>query len=186
VDIAARTEPTATRDDIAAMLRRLLNDRFELVVRRDTRELPAYALVLARGDRRLGPRLQPSTTDCTAADVPGAPTPQAASGQLLCGTRISPSSLNAGGMTMTRLAATLTGIVGRQVNDETRLGGAYDLQLAFTPEQPVPGAPAAGPADSDAPSIFTAIQEQLGLRLEPTRGPVDVLVIESVQRPAPD
>jgi uncharacterized protein (TIGR03435 family) len=99
---------------------------------------------------------------------------------------MSPSSLNAGGMNMMRLAATLSGIVGRQVRDETQLTGAYDLQLAFTPEQPAPGPSAAGPADPDAPSIFTALQEQIGLRLEPTRGAVDVLVIESVQRPDPD
>jgi uncharacterized protein (TIGR03435 family) len=186
VDIAARTMATATRDEIEHMLRALLAERFHLVVRRETREMPAYALVVARDDRRLGPRLNVTATDCAAAATAarGAAPPPSTSGQLLCNTRMTPTSVNAGGMSMARLAATLTGVVGRPVTDETHLTGVYDLQLAFTPEQPLPGAPTA--PDPDAPSIFTAVQEQLGLRLDATRGLVDVLVIESVEAPTPD
>jgi uncharacterized protein (TIGR03435 family) len=92
---------------------------------------------------------------------------------------MSPASINAGGMTMARLAQTLSGIVGRVVTDETKLTGTYDLQLAFTPEQPLPpGAPPA--ADPDAPSIFAALQEQLGLKLNTKRDMVEVLVIDRV------
>jgi uncharacterized protein (TIGR03435 family) len=186
IDIAARTAETATRDDIERMLRTLLADRFRLVIRRETREVPTYALVVARDDGRLGPRMQPSTTDCTAqaAVGRGAAPPPPASGQLLCGTRMSPASINAGGMTMPRLATTLTGIIGRLVTDDTRLTGTYDLQLAFTPEQPLPNSPS--PADSDAPSIFTAVQEQLGLKLNASRGRGDVVVIEAIEQPTPD
>ena len=185
VDIAARTAARATRDEIERMLRVLLAERFRLVVRRDTREMPVYALTVAREDKRLGPRLRATTADCAAAAT-GAPVPPATPGQLLCNTRMTPTSINAGSMSMTRLAATLTGIVGRRVTDDTQLSGTYDLQLAFTPELPPPAAAVPPSADADAPSIFTALQEQLGLRLTATRGPVDVLVIESVDRPTPD
>jgi uncharacterized protein (TIGR03435 family) len=87
-------------------------------------------------------------------------------------------------MTMARLAVTLSGIVGRVVTDETGLAGGYDVELTFAPEGPLP--PAAPPADPDAPSIFTALREQLGLRLDGRRGPVEVLVIDEIERPTPD
>jgi uncharacterized protein (TIGR03435 family) len=144
--------------------------------------MPVFALVVARDDRRLGPRIQASTTDCAAAAAPGSPAPQTASGQLLCTTRMSPFSINAGGMTMARLAQTLSGIVDRVVRDETKLSGGYDLQLSFTPERPPP--PGALPtADPDAPSIFAALQEQLGLKLDARRGKVEMLVIDRIDRP---
>jgi uncharacterized protein (TIGR03435 family) len=182
VDVVARGAASATRAEISAMVRTLLGERFNLIVRRDTREMPVYALVVARDDRRLGPRMQASTTDCAAAAAPGSPAPQTASGQLLCTTRMSPFTINAGGMTMARLAQSLSGIVDRVVTDETKLSGGYDLQLAFTPERPPPpGAPP--PADPDAPSIFAALQEQLGLKLDARRGKVEMLVIDRIDRP---
>ena len=185
VDVLARGAAGVTRADISAMVRTLLARRFNLVVRRDTREMPVYTLVVARADRRLGPRMQASTTDCATALTPGAPAPQTASGQLLCASRMSPFTINAGGMTMARLAQTLSGLVDGVVTDETKLPGGYDLQLAFTPERPPPpGAPP--PADPDAPSIYAALQEQLGLKLESARGPVDVVVIDRIERPTPD
>ena len=182
VDVLGRGAANASRAEISAMVRTLLAERFNLVVRRDRREMPVYALVIARTDRRLGPRMQGSTTDCTAAAAPGAPAPQTASGQLLCTTRMSPFTINAGGMTMARLAQTLSGIVDRVVTDETKLPGGYDLQLSFTPERtPPPGAQP--PADPDAPSIFAALQEQLGLKLDARRGMVEMLVIDRIDQP---
>ncbi len=182
VDVLARGAAGATRAEISAMVRTLLAERFNLVVRRETREMPVYALVVARDDRRLGPRMQASTTNCAAAAAPGAPAPQTSSGQLLCTTRMSPFTINAGGMTMTRLAQSLSAIVDRVVTDETKLPGGYDLQLSFTPERPPPpGAPP--PADPDAPSIFAALQEQLGLKLDTRRGTVEMLVIERIEQP---
>jgi uncharacterized protein (TIGR03435 family) len=182
VDVLARGAAGATRAEISAMVRTLLAERFNLVLRREPREMPVYALVVARDDRRLGPRMQASTTDCTASAKPGGPAPQTASGQLLCTTRMTPFTLNAGGMTMARLAQTLSGIVDRVVTDETKLQGGYDLQLSYTPERPPPpGAPP--PADPDAPSIFAALQEQLGLKLDARRGKVEMLVIDRIDQP---
>jgi uncharacterized protein (TIGR03435 family) len=179
VDVVARAATTATRDEISSMVRTLLAERFNLAVHREPREMPVFSLVVARDDRRLGPRLTPSTTDCPSVTTAA---PQLPSGQLLCTTRMSPVSINAGGMTMARLAQTLSGIVGRVVTDETKLAGSYDLQLTFAPEQPPPpGAPP--PADPDAPSIFAALQEQLGLKLNTRRGMVDVLAIDRIDPP---
>jgi len=177
VDVIATTAATATREEISRMTRSLLAERFNLAVHREQREMPVYALVVAR-DGRLGPKLQKSTTDCAAATAAGRATPQLPSGQLLCTTRMSPVSINAGGMTMARLAQTLTGIVGRVVADETKLTGTYDLQLAFAPERTLP--PGAPPADPDAASVFAALPEQLGLKLDTRRGMVEVLVIDRI------
>jgi len=163
-DVAGRAAAAATRDEISAMLRTLLADRFRLRSHRETRELPIYALVAATPDKRLGPALKVSTAETR--------------------TRISPTSITAVSMTMARLAVTLSGIVGRVVTDETGLAGGYDMELRFAPEGPLP--PAAPPADPDAPSIFTALREQLGLRLDGRRGPVEVLVVDSIERPTPD
>jgi uncharacterized protein (TIGR03435 family) len=163
-DVAGRAAATATRDEISAMVRTLLAERFRLRAHHETRELPVYALVAVAPDKRLGPALTVST----------APTR----------TRISPTTITATSMTMARLAVTLSGIVGRVVTDDTGLPGTYDLDIAFAPEGPLP--PAAVPADPDAPSIFTVLREQLGLRLDGRRGPVDVLVIDGIERPTPD
>ena len=172
-DVAGRSAGSVGRDEISAMVRSLLADRFQLRAHRETRELPTYALVSASPDRRPGPSLRASAIDCSTD-------------RSQCNTRITPRSLTASGMTMARLAATLTGIVGRVVTDSTAMAGAYDLELAFAPEGPLPpGAPPSA-ADSDAPSIFTALQEQLGLKLDGRRGPVEVLVIDSIERPTPD
>lgn len=126
----------------------------------------------AAPDRRLGPALRVSALDCDASNTSA------------CNTRMGPSSVTATGMTMARLAQTLRGVVGRIVTDETGLTGAYDFALEFAPEQPPPaGAPL---GDPDAPSIFTALREQLGLRLEGKRGPVEMLVIDRLERPTVD
>lgn len=181
VDVTGITSATATRDDISRMTRTLLADRFNLVVHREQREMPVYALVVARGDGRLGPAMRAANTDCAAATAKGGAAPQLPSGQLLCTTRMTPTTINAGGMTMTRLAQQLSGIVSRVVTDETKLTGPYDLQLSFAPERPLP--PAAPPADPNLPSIFAALQEQLGLKLDARRGMVDVLVIDRIDPP---
>ena len=190
-DIAARAASTATREDISTALRALLVDRFHLVVHREPREMPTYALTLARPDGRLGPQLKPSTTDCIAvtANRGSGPPPTSTAGQTLCGTTMTPSLLNAGNLSMARLATTLSGMVGRMVSDETGLAGVYDLQLTFTPENagrfPGPGA-GPEPVDPNAPSIFAALVEQLGLKLDARRGSVEVLVIDRVEMPAED
>lgn len=174
-DISARASGDATEEELYAMTRALLIDRFHLVVRQETRDLPVYALVRARSDGRLGPNLRPSTPDCAAAGNP-------------CGMS-STGFTNGGGIVMTKgrtlsdLASALGGMLDRNVVDNTGLSGTYEIDLKWGPDDVRVGADAAG---NDSPPIFTAIQEQLGLKLQPTRGPVAVLVIDSIQRPAKD
>ena len=110
----------------------------------------------------------------------------------LCGININGNGGNliAGGLTMSQLASNLSTLVGRVVVDRTGLSGGFDLDLRWTPDQ-LPqqriGTPEVPPIiDPNGASIFTALQEQLGLKLESTKGPVDVLVIDRVEQPTPD
>jgi uncharacterized protein (TIGR03435 family) len=176
------------------MLQSLLAERFKLVLHTDKRELPIYTLVLARSDGRLGNQLRASTVDCAAlirdARARGGP-PPAPGERPMCGIRIGPGRLGAGGVPLENFSAALSPFVQRVVVDRTGLTGNYDIDLSWTPDQmpqggPPPGAPPLPPIDPNGPSLFTAVQEQLGLKLDSTRGPVDVLVIDSIQRPTPD
>jgi uncharacterized protein (TIGR03435 family) len=176
-----------------SMLRTLLADRFKMVVRRETKEQPIYALVLARDAGTLGPNIAPASTDCAAlikAARAGGP-PMPAGDRLRCGMRLSPSRLEMGGFPLTEFVTGLSAMLQRPVVDRTGLTGDYELTLTFSPEQlpglpmPPPGAPAPT-IDPNAPSIFTALQEQLGLKLESTRGPVEVLVIDRAEMPTED
>ena len=167
----------------ALMLRSLLEDRFRLSVHRETRDLPIYALVLARADGRLGPRLRQTTSDdCKkrfeaagkAGDTPIPP------GGPVCGWRpLGSDELAAGALPMNEFARFLNVVSGRTVVDRTGLTGVWDFDLKWSrPNAPNP--------DPDRPSIFTALQEQLGLRLDATTGPVEVLVIDRVERLIPE
>ena len=171
------------------MVRALLADRFKLVVHTETREVPIYALVMARSDGRPGPQLRPAAVDCTAArgrgSPPPAPTPPG--GRPACGMRTVPGRMMAGGYELPDVARNLSNFAGRMVVDKTGLTGTFDLDLAWTPDQipqgPLP--PGAPPIDPNGPSIFTALQEQLGLKLDSNRGPVEVLAIHA-ERPTED
>ena len=174
------------------MLRALLAERFKLDVHTENREMPIYALNLARSDGKLGPALQRSTTDCAAA-IAGArgrgamppPGPQPG-GRLACGIRIAPGNMSVGGSNLAQFANSLSMFVGRIVVDRTGLTGNFDFNLTWTPDQMPqrpPGAPELPPVDPNGPSIFTAVQEQLGLKLDSQRGPVSVLVIDRVEHP---
>ena len=180
------------------MIRALLAERFKLVVHDETKEMPIYALVVARSDGKLGPQLKVSETDCAAVlaagrgrgrgpmpppPEPGQPAPQ-------CGFRIGMGNMAVGGAPLTQVANSLAMFVGRIVVDKTGLSGNYDFTLTWTPDQMPqrpPGAPEplvnGVPIDANGPSIFTAIQEQLGLKLDSQRGPVAVLVIDRAERP---
>jgi uncharacterized protein (TIGR03435 family) len=187
-------------DPMIQMLRRLVEERFRIVSHRETRELPIYALVVARPGS-LGRDLHPSTTDCLAlanraaeAARAGAAAPSfnGPDGSPLCGTRVGPGVVAAGGIGMPQFAITLSRLVDRAVVDRTGVTGAFDLQVRYTPDasQLPPGnAPPGSPPpafDANGPSLFTALQEQLGLKLESTRGPVEVVVIDRLERPMPD
>jgi uncharacterized protein (TIGR03435 family) len=163
------------------MLQKLLADRFKLSVRHQTRDAPIYSLVLANRDARLGPRLRRSDVDCNA------PAPQPQGDVPPCQVLIGLSFLSIGAQSLPAIARLFTRAVGRPVVDRTGLDGAFDLRLEFDPsglpgyDRP-PGVRA--PDLSDKPSLFTALQEQAGLKLEGGRGPIDILVIESAGHPA--
>jgi uncharacterized protein (TIGR03435 family) len=172
------------------MLRSLLAERFKLETHTEAREMPIYALLAARKDGALGAKLQPSRLDCATPQAIVRLVGAGASGQPPCGIRLFPGSLVAGGASMLQLANSLVAFVGRLVFDRSGLTGNYDFTLTWTPDQIPPGfdkkAAAMGlpPIDPNGASIFTAIQEQLGLKLDAQRGPVDVLVVDGVQRPS--
>jgi uncharacterized protein (TIGR03435 family) len=157
-------------------LQTLLADRFKLVVRREKREVPVFALVTARSDGKLGPGLRLATNVCAEAARTNTP-PPASPTERPCGIRVNMGKVMAGGTLMSDFARNMSGLVNRVIVDKTGLTGRYDFDLEWTPDPT---------ADVAGPSIFTAFEEQLGLKLESTRGPIDALIIDSVERPMPD
>jgi uncharacterized protein (TIGR03435 family) len=199
----ARFDVTATAGrmpmpgELQLMLRALLADRFKLVVRNETRESPVYNLVLTRNDGRLGPGLRPADASNCRQAVPGQPVPLAQGpGQLppcgsMGGGRGGP--FTARSVTLDQLAANFSNQVDRPVINRTGLTGLFDVTLEFSggrgggglgPLPPQPGEPP--PPPDDRPVLSTAIQDQLGLRFENARGPVEFTVIETVSPPTPD
>ena len=191
-DITAKAPDDAPPQQLLLMLRTLLADRYKLVVRHEAREVPIYALVLARTEGALGAQVRASSVDCAAlfaaAKAKGEVPPPTTNGRPTCGTRVTRGNMMTTGIAMTDLARNLAPFAGRPVVDKTGLSGVYDLDLTWTPEQgPGPdGTVSQAAPSSDGVSLFTAVQEQLGLKLDAQRGPVDVLVIESAQRPVED
>ena len=198
-DIVAKAPDGTAPELYRPMMRNLLVDRFKLKAHMETRDMPIYALVLARADGKLGPSLKSAKTDCEAiargrrGGPPPAP-PQPGE-PIECGFMIGNGNMNAGGMGMADLARSLSQSVNRFVIDKTGLNGRYDFQLTYTPEGRgfaglPPGAPPVGAepaaADPNGASLFTALQEQLGLKLDSQKGPVDVLVIDSIEQPTAD
>jgi uncharacterized protein (TIGR03435 family) len=175
-DITARAREGTPDSSRPAMLRSLLAERFKLAAHFETREQPVFALVL-RDPGRLGPQLTKSKLVCSGS---------AATSTGFCGLNTSVGRtggrVTGGGLTMDRVAAAIANYaVDQAVIDRTGLEGTFDFELRFTRDT---GGTANQPPD--APSIFTAVQEQLGLRLESSRGPVPFLVIDAVQQPTPD
>ena len=187
-DIAATAHGSATPDVMRLMLRELLADRFALRLGIEMRERPMYALSRVKSDSPLGPQLKLAAVDCNTARTGARAVllPTADGGRPSCGIRFSPGNLVASGMTMPALADHLSMWVGRIVTDRTGLQGQFDLSLKWLPDR----VPETGPSwtsdlaiDPNAPSIYTAVQEQLGLTLEALRGPAEVFVIERTVRP---
>ena len=180
-DIIAQGPPItdgASQRLIRTMLQNLLIDRFKLVARREMRDTPMYALVVARSDRSLGPQLKPSSADCAAmAAAFKATGARQGPDSPVCGVKPIRGQYRGTGIRLGELARALA-VSGRPVMDATGLIGVFDFELKWAPDDAV-GATAGA-------SLFTAIQEQLGLRLEPRQTPTSVFVIESVERPTPD
>lgn len=189
-DVVATAPVDVPQDQIRPMLRSLLANRFGLRVHEETRELPIYALAVAKGDGRLGPQLRRTQADCRNA--PPFPLRLASADSVPeCGffgpARLSKLSFR--GLTMADVSKVLKPMVRRVVIDQTGLDGYFDGDFDFIaelgPPPPPPGIP--DPFDRQSfPTVFTVLPEQLGLKLDSRRGPVEVLVIDGAFRPTPD
>jgi uncharacterized protein (TIGR03435 family) len=161
-DVAAILPSAATSDQVPAMLRQLLADRFHLRTRAETRQMNGYALRIAKN----GPKLKPP--DMSEQWSEGA----------------MKGGIFAGGLAlhqcnMNGLAEVLSNKTGRPVINNTQLDGLFDVSLKWAPDNAV-----ASPAAPDGPSLYTALTEQLGLKLDPIKAPVEVIVIMDIQKPS--
>jgi uncharacterized protein (TIGR03435 family) len=191
-DIDARTDMDASFEQMRPMLQALLEDRFQLAVHRESKDLPVYALVVAKG----GIKLKASAKENCVTRDPAAPPLAPAPGQTLlslCGGLVtSPRSLNGTAISMEQLATALSNTMQRTVIDQTGFTGVFDVHLEWTEDQSTPGfyapglapRPSALPVEGSSPTVFTTLQEQLGLKLESTKGPVTILVIDHAVRPS--
>jgi uncharacterized protein (TIGR03435 family) len=212
-DINAKAEDTSIpMDAMRPMLRALLADRFKLKVHTETKEMPVFALVIARRDGQLGPKLKASTDECPDRKVQQQQMVDAiARGGLgalatlmprpgetrSCSIAFAPAgpgmmSIRATGQPIAVMVPLLTQLMQRSVRDSTGLVGLYDWELTFSLQMlaelatqvGVAAAPVA--ADSDALPLPTTLREDLGLRLDSQTGPLEVLVIDSAEMPMPD
>lgn len=167
-DVVASAGRDATYQELQAMMRTMLADRFKLVARYEKRERPVYHLVVARPDRTLGPRLKRRTRACEPSRDP-------------CDWKGARGSFNATGYTMEGLAYNLAGPVGRVVFDKTGLEGEWEFAVEYA-DSPLSN----DAAGSTGPSLFTALEEQLGLKLVPAQEPISLVVIDRIERPTPD
>jgi uncharacterized protein (TIGR03435 family) len=163
-DFVAKADGNPSITGMRTMLQSLLVDRFKLAFHDETREVSVYALTRSRNDGPLGPQLTVSDTNCSAP-ADGRPR--------RCEFNVRFGNVHGHGMPMELLATTLAGSTGRVVVDRTGLTGAVDFDLTWG-------------TDANGPSLFTAAQEQLGLKLEPTKAPVNVLVIDRAEKPTAD
>jgi uncharacterized protein (TIGR03435 family) len=154
------------------MLKNLLIERFHLKVHTETRTLPVYHLVVDKG----GSKLKPTT----AIEAPSEEEQKAHPDRYRKGfLRMGPGMFEATGVPVQTLASQLSNALERPVDDRTGLTGLYDISLHYRNE----GAASAGNAETDAPSIFSAVHDQLGLKLVPDKGPVETLVVDSAEKP---
>lgn len=181
-----------TPNDARALIRRLVEDRFALKAHTEMREMPIYRLVLARSDGTLGPKIKPATVDCTpflTGTRPMRESPRDPNNQFgLCsvGGAFTPAGLltpRLNGQPLTGLVQHLEEAMERRVIDRTGLKGNYDIELSYLDESLADPSSLSAAQAVKGPSLFAALQEQLGMKLESARGPVEVLVIDSVAEP---
>jgi uncharacterized protein (TIGR03435 family) len=175
----------ATQRQFQAMLRTLLEDRFGLKIRTETKPGNIFALVLDRSDGKLGPKVQPWDGTCLGGRKPTEDedpvTPRCLSGYIAPGIRLDGASMYSAADLLSLPQS--RNLLGRVVQDRTGLTGRYKMELEYQFTAPRPPGPAV-PADTLQPSLFTAIREQWGLKLEPAQGPFKVFAIESAHPPA--
>ena len=176
--VDGRSQSPTKGDEMRLMLRRLLQERFNLELRAETRELPIFELKLARTDGTLGPNLKPSSRDCSLGPCgPGRD-----------GLAFDSVQIASLGAPMSALVAQLETYLRRIVRDATGLTGRYDINLRFAAETGLPWLPSLETLASQPapPALATALQEQLGLRLDSGQASVDVLAIARAQRATAD
>lgn len=172
---------------LGPMMQAILQDRFKLKIHRETRQGPVYELALGKGF----PKLKPLRDGSCTPPLVGHPLPALAPGQRLCRNAVGPGAVDFEGGTLSMLAGLMGLILDRPVIDKTGITNYFEIRLKFSPDDSAaprpatidPGSPSAV-GSPDAPGIFQAMQEQLGLKLVPAKGPVDVLVIDHVERPS--
>jgi uncharacterized protein (TIGR03435 family) len=177
-DIAAKADHAVSADEMLHMLQALLVDRFKLVVHKDVREVPVYALVVAKGGQKLHQSDQSGIDGATPRVPSRAGGTEPRSGHLI----FKNESMSDFAWALSRMA----GIGDRLVVDNTGLKGSYDFELMFAKDS-APPATADGREPvmhSQDPSIFSALQDQLGLKLEPKKAAVEFLVIDHVEKPS--
>jgi uncharacterized protein (TIGR03435 family) len=191
-EVLAKTDPGRSRSDLEIMARALLATRFRLAVHEETRDLPSYALVHDRDDKRLGPGLKPPALDCDAYRAGrqrGEPIPKELiryGDRLPCALArfeaVGYDRITAGGAPIAGIVQEVSGVVRRPVVDRTGENRPFDIELRYAPprilDRPI--------ADNQPPDIFTALREQLGLRLQSTTAQVPVMVIDRLEPPTPD
>jgi uncharacterized protein (TIGR03435 family) len=180
-DIVAKAAGKIRGDQYWEMLQTLLEERFKLTFHRETKDAPVYALIFAKKGRTTGPKLSRSIdSEC----------PVNPNGANFCGVSSRPGMMTGQRISLGRIARELSPFAGRTVQDETGLTGSFDFQLMWTPDQSVSKldgdkVKAAGiTLDPSGPSFFSAIQEQLGLKLQPKKGRVEILVIDHAEQPS--
>jgi len=197
-DIIAKPGTKPKPGDVALMMQALLKDRFQLTLHQETRELPTHALVMARKDAKLGPRLiEAKEGDCTPRD-PANHLPPPEPGKRFCGqTIIGSRRLTAVSIPIANLTQVLPRLLGHPVLDRTGLTGNFDINLEWTPDdlRTMPSPPDAsdmargpgkkgGAAETLFPPLPAALQQQLGLKLDSQKGPVEILVIDRAEKPS--
>jgi uncharacterized protein (TIGR03435 family) len=187
-DVLATADVPVSPQQMNGMLQRLLADRFDLAVHREQRDLPGYSLVIARRDGKLGPGIHPSTRDCETIGQKPLDSAAAQAEYAGCSPQMGLTRMKLGGYSIFFLAGGLKRLLEKPVVDKTGLSGTFDMELTWTPDPTMlpTGVPAPPNLPSSGPSIFTALEERLGLKLISDRVPVDVLVIDHLSRPRPD
>jgi uncharacterized protein (TIGR03435 family) len=186
-EIDAKVDGNPANDELLLMLQSLLEERFQLKTHRETKELPVYSLVPAKNGPRLPP---PKEGNCTASgehlpSTLGRTIISFPCGRLRIGIGGSDSVIKGGNVVMAELIRILSTMMGRTVVDKTGFTGAFDVEMHFIPDTATAGLPDTDPSAPDPAraTIFTALQENLGLKLESTKGAVALLVIDHVERP---
>jgi uncharacterized protein (TIGR03435 family) len=196
-DIEAKAEGNPSPDAMLPMLQALLEDRLQFKFHRESKEMQVYALVVAKAGK-----LHQADGDCGPMPTgpPRAPEPGKPPTPPCGGFFMFPGRLSGQKVTIKEFLDPLSRFTGRTVLDKTNLTGKYDIDLQYTPEQGqfqappggagggppggAPGMPSLPPIDPNGPSLFTALQEQLGLKLESQKGPVEMIIIDHIERPS--